>query len=148
MKKFTLAIMMMLSAAGFAASASDHVTRDVSVLPQAALQTLHTDFAGQTVSFIKVDRDLGRISEYDVVLDNGTEVNFTRSGQWKEVDTARGSSVPQSMVPEAIASYVSRNIPKARIVGLERHRRGYDVELSNGVDMKFDAKGKFLRYDD
>lgn len=57
-------------------------------------------------------------------------------------------SVPTSIIPTSIRTTVAKLQPKQRIVGIEKERRGYDVELSNGVEMKFDRDGKFMRYDD
>jgi hypothetical protein len=34
-----------------------------------------------------------------------------------------------------------------RIVGIERERNGFEVTLNNGIDMKFDKNGNFLKYD-
>ncbi|MDE7160186.1 MAG: PepSY-like domain-containing protein [Muribaculaceae bacterium] len=35
----------------------------------------------------------------------------------------------------------------ASIVGIEKERYGYEVELSNGIEMRFDKQGRFVRYD-
>ena len=57
-------------------------------------------------------------------------------------------SVPASLFPTSLRTTVAKLQPKQRIVGIEKERRGYDVKLSNGVEMKFDRDGKFIRYDD
>jgi len=31
---------------------------------------------------------------------------------------------------------------------IKKKRTGYEVELSNGLDLEFNSKGKFLRMDD
>ena len=43
---------------------------------------------------------------------------------------------------------MNQNQKGQRIVGVDKERHGYDIELSNGIDMKFDKDGNFLRYDD
>lgn len=55
--------------------------------------------------------------------------------------------MPGSFVPNAIQTYVANNQKGAKVVGIERTRGGYDIELSNGIEMKFDKNGNFKRYD-
>ena len=129
------------------ASAGDRYTHDVNVLPTAAQTVIKNNFKSD-ISHIKVDKDLGRVSEYDVVLTDGTEITFDHSGNWKEVEVRRNGSVPSVFVPDAISSYIKKSEKNVTITGIEKKRNGYSVELSNGVEMKFDAQGKFLRYDD
>ena len=57
-------------------------------------------------------------------------------------------SVPAAIVPQGIKDYVSSKHAGQRIVGIEKERNGYDIELSNGVDIKFNKEAQFVRYDD
>lgn len=130
-----------------AMSARDTYAHDASVLPQAARTTIANNFKAK-VSVVKIDKTLGHIKEYEVVLTDGNEISFDNKGNWENVETSNTTSVPNGFVPEAIRKYVAKNQKGARIVGIERERNGYDVELSNGIDMKFNNAGQFLRYDD
>ncbi|MCM1033675.1 MAG: PepSY-like domain-containing protein [Odoribacter sp.] len=145
MKKVLISLMMVLVAAGIA-QARDEYAHDASVLPQAAQSVITKNFKGK-VSVVKIDKDFGRISEYEVVLDDGTEITFDASGNWKDIETNVNKSVPSSMIPAGVADYVSRNHKGVRIVGIEKDRRGYEVELANGIDIKFNNEGQFLKYD-
>ncbi len=143
-----IALFAFVAILGFAvASARDSYSRDVSVLPQAARTTIDTHFKSK-VSVIKIDKTLGRIDDYEVVLTDGTEIKFDRGGNWKEIETSRTSSVPSAIVPAGVANFVKKNHNGQRIIGIERDRSGYDVELSNGLDLKFNKAGEFQRYDD
>lgn len=130
----------------FSMPARDTYTHDVNVLPAAAQTIIKNNFKAE-VSHIKVEKDWGRVSEYDVVLTDGSEITFDAAGNWKDIEVRRTASVPDSFVPQAVSSYVKQNQKNARITGIEKRRSGYEVELSNGVDMKFNSEGKFLRYD-
>lgn len=145
MKKFILAIIM-IAGVSFMASARDTYTRDQNKLPVAARTVLKENFKSN-VSVIKIDKDFGRISEYEVILTDGSEITFDKSGNWKDIESSASSSVPDKMVPKAIRDFVKTNQKNTRIVGIERTRKGYDVELSNGVEMRFDKNAKFLKYD-
>lgn len=145
MKK--LLLLFALLTAAFCASARDNYSHDVTVLPTAARTQLKNNFKAK-VSHIKIEKDFGRITEYDVVLTDGSEITFDSKGNWKDIEVRQNTSVPRALIPAAIASYVKANQKNTKIVGIEKHRSGYDVELSNGVEMKFNADGKFIRYDD
>ncbi|MBD5240558.1 MAG: PepSY-like domain-containing protein [Paramuribaculum sp.] len=131
----------------FSVSARDNYSHDVNILPIAAKTDLKNNFKAD-VSHIKIDKDWGRISEYDVVLTDGTEITYDRNGNWKDIEMRRDRSVPAAYIPAAIASFVKQNQKSAVITGIEKKKSGYDVELSNGIEMKFNSAGKFLRYDD
>lgn len=144
MKK--LLMFLMLAVSVFSVSARDTITRDVNVLPTAAQTVLKNNFKA-SVSHIKIDKDLGRISEYDVVLNNGTEITFDKDGNWKDVEMNNSTAVPSSFVPANITNYVKQNQKNSKIVGIEKERNGYSVDLANGVEIKFDKQGNFVRYD-
>ena len=129
------------------ASAKSNYSHDASVLPEAAKSTIANNCKAK-VSVVKVDKDFGRVSEYEVILTDGTEISFDRDGNWKNVETSNTRAVPAAFVPAQIRNYVAKNQNGTNIVGIEKERKGYDVELSNGVDMKFDKAGNFIRYDD
>lgn len=117
------------------------------MLPDAARTLIADNFKAQ-VSVVKVDKDFGRISEYEAVMTDGAEISFDRQGRWDNIETDRAGSVPAALVPQTIREYVARTQHGMRIVGIDKERHGYDVELSNGVEMRFDKTGNFLSYDD
>jgi len=145
MKKIALMLALMIGSV-IGVSARDTYAHDASVLPEAAKTTIANNFKSK-VSVVKIEKSLGRISEYDVVLTDGTEISFDSKGNWNEVETASSKSVPSSFIPAAIREFVAKNQSAAHVVGISKERNGYDVELSNGVDMKFNKAGEFVRYD-
>lgn len=146
MKKFLcLALVALMSVA--AASARDKVYRDAAILPSSAQKTLKQAFPKVAVNHVKVDTNILGKADYDVVLNNGTEIEFNSDGDWKEVDCGN-SAVPAMFVLKPISNYVNSNYKGAKIVQINKDRNDYEVELSNGVDLKFDRAGKFLRIDD
>lgn len=146
MKKIILSLMLLIGI-GITASARDTYTHDTNVLPMAARTVLKNNFKGD-ISVIKIDKDWGRVSEYEVILTDGTEVTFDRAGNWTDIESSRKSNVPDKMVPQNILNWVKKNQKGTKIVGIEKERSGYTIELSNGVEAKFNTSGFFLRYDD
>lgn len=110
-------------------------------LPQKAQQFITTHFSG--VEFLSATVD----DDYEVYLANGTKVEFTLQGEWKEVKCP-GSAVPAAIIPAGISKYVKANFPNSTIVKIDKKYSGYDIELNNDMELKFDKNGRFLSYDD
>lgn len=144
MKKILFVLLMVTCL--FSVSARDTYSRDITVLTPAAQTLIKNNFKAK-VSHIKIDKDFGKISEYDVVLTDGAEITFDKNGNWKEVEVKKNGSVPDAFVPAQIKSYIKQNQKNSAVIGIEKNRSGYEVELANGVEMKFNTEGKFLRYD-
>lgn len=145
MKKIFLALIVGLLA--IVPAAAEKYMRSDEALPQAAKSVLKKHFKSE-VSLVKVDTEFAKVKEYEVIMTDGTEVKFDAQGNWKEVETRKSASVPEGFVPLAIRKYVKANHSGTHVVGIEKTRKGYDVELSNGIDMQFNKDAEFVRYDD
>ena len=141
-------MMILAGAALLATSAPAFAGNDrpiaVGELP-ALLATSAPAFAGVEVSFSKVDEELFD-KDYKVVFVNGAKVEFAKNGEWKDVECKYGE-VPAAIVPQQIRDYVTKNYPKNKIVAIDRDRRDYEVELDNGLDLKFDLKFRLIDID-
>ena len=115
-------------------------------LPEQAQMFLTKHFENADVLYAKAERDMGVVTSYDVVLDGNVKVEFNRSGEWTSVDCEHGQ-VPDSVLPQGVLDYVTKKFAKAYVVEIERDRMGYEVKLSNDLDLDFDKNGKFLRVD-
>lgn len=146
MKKFLLLIAVAFAGC-FAAQAKDEYVRDVNYLPQTAKAFISQHFKGGDVSVIKLDKTLGKVTEYEVIMQDGTEISFDRNGNWDNVEMPVKKSVPKAIVPAEIAGYVAKNYPNQRIVSIDKDRSGYEIELHSGVDLKFNKAGQFKRID-
>ena len=116
-------------------------------LPQTIKTFLTTHFSEEKM--VRADKDW---DGYDVVLTNGTELEFTSKGQWTEIQM-RKEAVPESvlkLLPETLVSYIKQTYPEKNIKKIENKSYGYEIELlgMRDFELKFDKKGKFLRIDD
>lgn len=143
MKKLLMSLAL-IAGVTLGAAARDEYSYDASVLPENAQTTISNNFSSD-VSVIKIDRTLGVVSEYEVTLADGTEISFDRHGDWESVETNTAQPVPASIVLKPISDYVKANYSGAKIVSVERDRRGIEVDLSNGTDLHFTHSGKFIR---
>ena len=142
-------MMILAGAALLATSAPAFAGNDrpiaVGELPAVSQEFIKTHFAGVEVSFSKVDEELFD-KDYKVVFVNGAIVEFAKNGEWKDVECKYGE-VPAAIVPQQIRDYVTKNYPKNKIVAIDRDRRDYEVELDNGLDLKFDLKFRLIDID-
>lgn len=142
MKKI-LSLMLFTLAASVSAAIYAGTPVKQSELPKAAQTFLGKYFPSDEV--VKAEKEQGRRgAEYEVDLRSGAEIDFRDNGDWKEVKAANGNAVPQAIIPEAIARYVSTNFKDRSIVEISRKRGGYEVKLSDGTELKLTEDAKPL----
>lgn len=110
----------------------------VSSLPNEITNYISANFPGLTIVWAEIDED-----EYEVYLSDGTEVYFDRRGRFLEVDRDR-DAINLANLPQNILSYINTNYPNDSIVEAELDDNFYEVELSSGTELYFDAQGNFL----
>lgn len=115
-------------------------------LPAQAQSFLNENFANVKISYAKQETDFIERS-YEVVLADGTKLEFTKKGNWKEVD-CRYSEVPSAIVPAPIKNFINENYSGSRVLKIERDSRGYEVKLSNKLELKFNNDFKIVDIDD
>lgn len=139
MKKFLIALLAFVCVCGVARA--DKYTIDRDQLPEPAREMLTKYFPKAKIGMIKVDRHLLKKTDYDVKLVNGTKIEFNNAGKWTSVD-CKTRQVPDGLVMKSIRNYVDKNGNGAFIVKVEKKLKGYEIELSDGVEMKFNLLGK------
>lgn len=142
MKKLITAILMAMAAVTVYAFPFDKYSLNRSDLPQEAQEFLSTYFPKGKVSMIKVDKHLFKKTDYDVKLVNGTKIEFNNKGKWTSVD-CKTRQVPEVLVIKPIQRYADKQFPGTKIVKIEKKTLGFEIELSDGVELKFDRLGTF-----
>ncbi len=145
MKKILLSVLAVATLAVTPTMAED-VAISAHKLPGEAQKFLKTHYASNKVVTAVHDKDITD-NDYTVVLDDGTKIEFDASGKWESVKSRNGK-IPAGVVPAKIAGYVAEHYPSSGIEKIEHKRYGYEVELTNDLDMKFGADGRFLGIDD
>ena len=145
MKKVISVCAVLLLTLGVACANADRPIK-INEMPATAQSFLKTHFPNAKISFAKVDDEL--ISkEYEVMLADGTKLEFASNGNWEDVDCRYGE-VPAAIIPAAIKDYVKANYPDERVLKIERDRRGYDLKLSNRLELKFNNDFEIVDIDD
>ena len=112
----------------------------------AITQFVEQYFPKVTVQMVMPDED-----DIDVVLNDYTKIEFKLNYEWKKVDCEHSTtftSVPATLVPEQITAYVNANFPNATIKKLEKKYMGWEIELNNGLELKFNKNFKVMEIDD
>lgn len=134
--------------AGITASRADN-DRPITLeqLPAAAQTFLKTHFADLTLAYAVEDpKFVG--SEYEVTYTDRTEVEFCPNGEWSSVER-RYAAVPASIVPAQISAYVAKSsFSNQYIKKVERDAYTWEIELSNGIEIKFDREFHVIDIDD
>ena len=147
MKKILFAALMLICSTGVALADGHERAITVQQLPQPAQEFLKQHFDSLTVAYVVEDvKHFG--SEYEVVYTDRTEVDFRRDGQWESVER-KYAPVPASIVPKQIAEFVARsNFPGQFIKKIDRDPYTWEIELSRGLEIKFDMQFNVIGYDD
>ncbi len=112
-----------------------------SELPASAQTFISKYFSDEEIK--KAEKEKGRRGmEYEVEFLSGAEIDFTETGEWKEIKAARGNSIPNQIIPPAITKYVAANFEGLSIVEISHKRGGYEVKLSNETELKLTEDAK------
>lgn len=122
----------------------DKYTIDRSDLPEEAQQMLDEYFPKAKIGMIKVDKHLLKKTDYDVRLVNGTTIEFNNKGKWTSVD-CKNKEVPAGLIKKNIRTHVQKNYPDTKIVKVEKKASGYEIELSDGVELKYNHLGQLTK---
>lgn len=111
-------------------------------LPNKAKQFISANFQGAEVLSVRRDG-----LKYDVILFDGTELEFKSNGQWKEVDCGL-NPLPAGILLPNTAKYLSAKFPMNFPTHVKYEHKRYEVEMDNDLDLVFDKNGGFMGADD
>ena len=138
MKYLMMAVMCLLSSNLMA----DDTPIPVEQLPEAAKTFVQANFKGQKIMYAEKDWNT-----FECRLADGTKIEFTKKGAWKKIDR-KNQALPEGIVPETIQEYVKANFEGCVITKIDKERYGYEIELSNDIDLKFNYQGVLIGMDD
>lgn len=118
------------------------------VLPQTAKDFIETHFPEHTVR--DIDNKKSPITNgtvFEVTLSNGTELDFDKDGEWRELDAEDRETIPLAILPNGIRDYLNAEHNGIGLKSVDKELEGYELELQNDIDLFFDLEGNFLRED-
>ena len=145
MKKIIIALAAMLTFTGIASADHDRPIQFEN-LPEKARKFVKAWFPDEKLAFAKQETDFMEVS-YEVMFVTGTKVEFNSTGEWTEVN-CRYSTLKPELVPSQIVSSVSQMYPDVKFVKIEKNYRGYEVELTNGLELTYNQAFELVDIDD
>ena len=114
--------------------------RDI-IVPASELPRNAQDFISKNFKSVRIGSVKNDIDSYDVTLNDGTEIDFIITGEWKEVD-GKYKALPNSILPNIMPKISASS--NAQIIEVSREINGYKFELSNQLKIYTDAQGNIL----
>ncbi len=127
------------------ANAGNDKPISVNALPVKAQTILQKHFNGQKVILATIESGVVSRS-YDVVLQNGTKLEFDKKGNLTEIDCKQGI-VPVQLIPQAIKNYLKDNYAGQSVKKIEIKKNEYEVELTNELDLTFNKHFQLIDID-
>ncbi|WP_157151776.1 PepSY-like domain-containing protein [Brachyspira sp. SAP_772] len=117
---------------------------DPAELPQSAIDFINKFFPNNRIILAERDR-----KKYEIVLENGVELEFFINGEFKEVE-GNYVAVPPEILPKTVANTVAMTFPNAIITKIEKKWNLYEVKLNNSMELYIDVNGQLLgqKFDD
>lgn len=144
-KKIWIAMLVMLPY--FSAVRAADKPIPFSKLPQKAQHFFEAYFSQDEIIAISVDNPYYFGTEYEIVLKDGSKIEFTSQGEWLEVKM-KNKPVPLPVVPQKIMQYLKKSFPDTFVTSMKKKGSLYKVKISNALELEFSRQGKFLRFDD
>lgn len=144
MRILMIAICCMMSF-NIVANAGNDKPINVNELPAKAQTLLSKHFKGQKVMLATIESGVVNRS-YDVVLRNGTKLEFDKKGNLTEIDCKQGF-VPSQLIPQPIKNYLKENYRGETVRKIELNKKEYEVELTNGIDLTFNKHFQLIDID-
>ncbi len=135
-----------LAFTGFSCSSDDNNSSgkaiEYSELPTEAKNFIETYFSDSEIA--RVEKDINSVDEYyEVKFVGGAEIDFDESGVWMNVE-GNNQPIPTGFINNSIVEYVTTNYSTTPIESIEKKSYGFDVDLINNTELRFDSEGTFL----
>lgn len=140
MRKFLLTFLFVFSS--FSYCLSEEIIISPNELPDNIKTFVQKYFPGTSIMYAEID-----YNEYDIRLNSGTEIEFDRSGEWKEIKAYQ--NFPTELLPKAAVKAIKKTYPDAFIIKAERIWNGFEIKTNNMMEIYIDNNGSILgqKYD-
>ncbi len=123
----------------------DHRFITFEDLPTKAKSFVRTYFGHYDIRFVKIDITMTK-TNYTVQFENDMKIEFNSNGDWDEVNSP-SDCLPSDFLNNMIINHLNKNYPDYCLHVISKGKHKFEVELTNGLELVFNKKGEFLRYD-
>ncbi|MCD8042323.1 MAG: PepSY-like domain-containing protein [Tannerellaceae bacterium] len=144
MKKLVFSMLCLFAISLGIKAEDDRITSDINELPAQSREFIREWFGDVGIAHIKIDNNYeGRVKDYEVLLANGIEIEFDKSGEWKEIE-ANKMGLPEGILQTGIIDQIHTLHPGQQIRKMEKDGNKIEVKLFNYTKLKFDQSGTLL----
>jgi Protein of unknown function (DUF2874). len=144
MKKLILMIAV-LFAMTMTTTAAERIIQ-FNELPLKAQELVNKYFSSKKINNIMMEKDLTK-TEYNVQFDDNSEIEFKGNGDWEEIEI-KNECLPSGIFTAAVTNFLNQEHAGYCISKAEKEWHVLKIELQNGLEIVFNSKGEFLRYND
>ena len=116
-------------------------------LPVQVKTFIQQTYPGEAITFVQKDLELTGW-KYEIFLVDGTHIEFDTYDMWDKIESPVARPVPQQLIPAPIASHIQANFPGTVVTKIDKERNGYEIELANGMELKYNKQGVLREMDD
>lgn len=116
-------------------------------LPVQVKTFIQQTYPGEAITFAQKDLELIGW-KYEIFLVDGTHIEFDTDDMWDKIESPVARPVPQQLIPAPIASHLQANFPETVVTKIDKERNGYEIELANGMELKYNKQGVLREMDD
>lgn len=140
MRKLLLTFLFIISS--FSYCLSEEIIISPNELPDNIKTFVQKYFPGTSIMYAEID-----YNEYDIRLNSGAEIEFEKSGEWKEIKAYQ--NFPTELLPKSAVQAIKKTYPSAFIIKAEKIWHGFEIKTNNMMEIYVDSKGNILgqKYD-
>lgn len=116
-------------------------------LPVPVKTFIQQTYPGEAITFAQKDLELTGW-KYEIFLVDGTHIEFGTDDMWDKIESPVTRPVPQQLIPAPVAAHLQANFPGAVVTKIDKERNGYEIELANGMELKYNKQGVLREMDD
>ncbi len=133
--------LLLIAVLGISLSSCSDKDEPISALdlPSTSKEFIAQYFPSASIVAAQKDKD-----EYDVVLSDGTKIEFDKKGNWTDVDAPQTKVLPTGFYPAEIDNYLAEYFEGEGINEISKVERGYEVEIISGTEILFAHDGSFI----
>lgn len=116
-------------------------------LPVPVKTFIQQTYPGEAITFAQKDLELLGW-KYEVFLADGTRIEFDTDDMWDKIESPMARPVPVQLIPSPIAAHIQAYFPGVFVTKIDKEHNGYEIELANGMELKFNKQGILREMDD
>ena len=120
---------------------------DSSQLPKKVVQFIQKYYSKEKMSIINFEKNFFSGDEYEVILTNGTLIEFNEDGEWKDIECKNSNIVHMEIIDKRITEVIKKKFPSNNVIKIERSSRDTEIELDNDIELIFNKNEALVRID-